>query len=693
MAGVIQKIRDKAGLAVLLIGISLLIFILTDLLQSNAFIQEAIWGKSDVVARIGKTEIRYAEYNELYERAKRNQGEPNDPFTEEQIREAVWQQLLSDRLYQQEAEMAGLSVSNAEVYEMFVSDNPHPLVMQVFSQGGQTYDKERVKQVLSQAESNPEIARQVREFEDYLVQTRLREKYEALIKAAAYVPTPLASYQNTLDNTSLSFSFLAISYSAVADSLVPITEGDIKRYYNEHRSEFAIREPERILRYIVIFKEPSKADSEATFQQLLALREPFEKTSEDSVFAAGNSDFSVDYSFKRWPDLPSELRDSVRFSGQVIGPYMTDRGYAIAKVDTIIQDTLPVYRLRHIMISKGLDSVAARKRADSLYRALKPEKFAEAANQFSDDWQSKFASGELGWYTATGRFGKSFYEGLAKAPIGRLYGIITSEQGYHIVEVQEKEDRQVRLAVIVKEILPSSQTLTQLRQRAQQIAREAQTNLDDAAQRAGLSPRVSPTLRPSAPTIPAIAGAREIIRWAFDHEAGDISGVLEASNAFVIAQILSAAEPPYRSWESVREQIEPKARNQLKAQYIRQRIQNQLSSLEQARQAYGAGAYISKAENALYGGVAVPGIGMEPKVLGVAAALQPNQLSPIIEGTNGIYVLQLIEKKSPEAATAEAARSYAIGQTNTQANLFSGRFIEAQKERLSIEDRRYRFGF
>ncbi|GIV22870.1 MAG: peptidyl-prolyl cis-trans isomerase [Bacteroidia bacterium] len=693
MAGVIQKIRDKAGLAVLLIGVSLLLFILTDLLQSNAFIQETLFGRSDVVAHIGDEEVRYASYNALYERALRNQ-QVNDPLAEEQIKNAVWQQLLSDKLYEIETQKLSIGVSPEELYEMFVSDQPHPLVMQVFTQGDQVYDKNRVQQILAQAPNNPEIAAQLREFEDYLVQVRLREKYDALLKAAAYVPAPLVAYQNQLDNTNLSFAYLAVSYSAVADSLVPLSEGDIRSYYNEHKEEHRLREPERILRYAVVFKEPSAEDSAQTYRRVAELKELFQKATDDSLFAAANSDAPINFSFVRWPDLPAEIRDSVKQAGQVIGPYFTGTAYALAKVNAIVPDSQPVYRLRHIMIAKGLDSVAARKRADSLLRVLKPEKFAEAANQFSDDWQSKFSSGELGWYSAEGRFGKAFYEALAKAPVGRLYGIIVSDQGYHIVEVQEKEARRVRLAVIEKEIFPSSATLSALRQKAQQLARQAQANFDDAAQKMGINLRISPAIRPSAATIPALIGARDLIQWAFAHKKGDFSGVIETQNAFVIAQILSAEEPPYRSWESIRDQIEPKARNQKKAQYILQKLGNKgAASLEAMREAYGPGAYISRAEGALYSGVAVPGIGVEPKVLGTAAGLSPNTLSTPIEGNNGIYVLQLSEKKVPELITGATARSFSASQSSVQANLFSGRFIEAQKERLEVEDYRYKFGF
>ena len=693
MAGVIQKIREKAGLAVLLIGLSLLVFILTDLLQSSAFIQEALWGRSDVVARIGGEPISYATYNQLYERALRNQA-IEDPLFAEQIKSAVWQQLLSDKLYEQETQAASLGVSPEELYEMFVSDQPHPIVLQVFSQGEQMYDKQRVQQILAQAPNDPQIAAQLREFEDYLVQVRLREKYDALLKAAAYVPAPLAEYQNRLDNTTLSFAYLSISYSAVADSLVPLSDSDIERYYREHREEYRLREPERTLRYAVIFKEPSAEDSALTYQRLLELKEAFARAEEDSVFAAGNSDFAVDFSLKRWPDVANEIRDSIRFPGQVVGPYRTERGYALAKVDTLVQDTQPVYRLRHLMIAKGLDSVAARRRADSLFRVLRPEKFAEAVNQFSDDWQTKFSSGELGWYTAEGRFGKAFYEGLARAPVGRLYGIVVSDQGYHIVEVQEKESRRVRLAVIEREIAPSTRTLAQLRQRAQQLARAAQSSLEDAAQAAGSNLRISPAIRPSSATIPALVGAREVVQWAFSQKKpGQVSGVLETTNAFVVAQVLSVAEPPYRSWESVREQLEPKARNAKKAEYLRKRIEGHQTSLEAMKEAFGPGAFISRAENAIYGGIAVPGIGVEPKVLGTAAGLQRDQLSPILEGVGGLYVLQAGDQKAPDPASEAVARSYAAGQSATQANLLQGRFQEALKERLQVEDLRYRFGF
>jgi len=693
MAGVIQKIRNKAGLAVGLIGLSLLIFILTDLLQSNQFFQELIWGRSDVVARIGNIEVKYAEYNDLYKRSVRNQA-PEDPLAQEQLKNALWQQLLSDKLYEIEIEPWEMSVSPEEIADMLYGERPHPIVMQIFSQGEQIYERERVRQIIQQASNDPQLKAQLLELEDYLIKVRLREKYEALLKATGYVPTSLAAYQNRLDNTDMDFTFLAINYSAIADSLVPISESELKRYYADHKEEFRLREPERVLRYVVFYKEPSAEDTLETLTRAQELREAFRNATDNYAFAAANSDIPPDSTLKRWSDLSKVLQDSIEAVGQVIGPYAHPSGFAVAKVDTIVRDTQPLYQVRHLMIMKGLDSVAARKKADSLYRVIRPDNFAELVNQFSEDWQTRFASGELGWYGPEGRFGKAFYEALKKAPIGKITGVIASEQGYHIVEVRSREDRRVRVYEIVKEVVPSSKTISAIRQKAQQMALHAEKDFDGAAQAAKQNVRISPALRPSSSSLPGIYGISELLRWALEQKKpGAFSGVVELENAFVLAQIVKADEPPYRSWEAVRDLIEPKVRNQKKAQLIRQRLEGKGNSLDELKAAFGPGAYTSRSQNALYGSVAVPGLGLEPKVLGVAAALKENALSPLIEGTNGVYKLQLTRKAIPPEATPEMAKSYSAGQSATLSNQLIQRFQNAMTERLGVEDYRYRFGF
>jgi len=693
MAGIIQKIRNKAGLAVGLIGLSLLIFILTDLLQSNQFFQELLWGRSDVVARIGDLEIKQKEYSLLYERGVRNQA-PTDPIAQEQLKNSLWQQVLSDKLYEIEIAPWKMVVSSEEILDMEVGERPHPFVMQIFSQGDQMYERDRVRQILQQAANDPQLGAQVRELEDYLARVRLREKYEALLKATAYVPASIAAYQNRLDNTDMDFAYLAVNYGAIGDSLVPLSETDLKRYYAEHKEEFRLREPERVLRYVVFYMEPAREDSLETQAKVQEIRGAFQQATDNYAFAAANSEQPVDTALRRWSDLDKQLQDSIRFVGQVIGPYLRSGGYVIAKVDTIVQDTQPIYQVRHLMIAKGLDSMAARRKADSLYRVLKPAGFAEAANQFSEDWQTRFASGELGWYGPEGRFGRAFYEALAKAPVGRLYGVVSSEQGYHIVEVRAKEARRVRVYEIVREVLPSAKTVSALRQQAQKVALQAETDFDGAAQRAGQNVRISPALRPSNASIPGLYGVGDLLRWAFaQKKTGAFSGVIELENAFVVAQILKADEPPYRSWEAVREALEPKVRNQKKAQIIRQRLVGKGPTLDELRNSHGPGAYVSRSQNVLYGSVAVPGIGIEPKVLGAAVALKENQLSEVIEGSNGVYVIQLTRLSQPADTAAQISRTYSAGQSATLSNQLQQRFQSAMMERLEVADYRYRFGF
>jgi len=226
------------------------------------------------------------------------------------------------------------------------------------------------------------------------------------------------------------------------------------------------------------------------------------------------------------------------------------------------------------------------------------------------------------------------------------------------------------------------------------MAIAAEKDFDGAAQAAGQNVRISPALRFSSSSLPGLYGISELLKWAFEQKkVGAFSGVLELENAFIIAQIVKADDPPYRSWESVRDVLEPKVRNQKKAQLIRQRLAGKGNTLDELKTAFGPGAYTSRSQNALYGSVAVPGLGIEPKVLGTAAAIQENQLSPLIEGNNGVYKLQLLRKSVPAEATPEAARSYSTGQSNTLRNQLQQRFQTAMSERLEVKDYRYRFGF
>lgn len=691
MAGVIQKIRDRAGLTVGLIALAMLIFILTDLLQSNTFIQEKLTGRPDMIARIYGEAIPYREFEVLYQNAQRNQPDLS-PENRDQLLSSVWQEFLQQKLYEKEYALSALSVSSDEVLDLFVGEEPHPIILQIFSQGGNTYDREKVRNVLQQAPQNPELQAQLAEIENYLIRDRTREKYLSLLKNAAYVPKAILVAQNKLDNHKRTFAYLAINYASLPDTAFPVTEREIRKYYQAHREEFRLTEPQHILQYAVFYKEPSPEDSLTLKRKLETLVPLFENAPDDSLFATTHTDKNIAYVEQFISEVDEFLRDSIQRAGKVIGPYLSTDGYRLAKVSSLREDTTAVYKIRHILISIRGDTLAAKKLADSLVRVTNVNNFTAVANQYSDDFQSKFNGGELGWITPT-RFGANFAQGIKKLPLKQIKGPIRSEQGFHIVEIQDKTTRKVKMAYVVKEIAPSDSTLRVLRQKAQRFASLAEKNFEEAAEKTQISLRTSPPLRPSSYFLPGLSGIGSLAEWTFSHKKGDFSGVIEVGNAYVVARLLSADED-YTSPATLQTTLEPRVRNQKKAQVILSKIKAlNYTDLNTLQANYGPGAYVTRAENVLYGSVALPGLGVEPKVQGTSFGIPLQSLSRPIIGNSGVYIVQPLSEEAADTLSASILTFQIQNQTTSRANTFQNKLLSALSEIAKVEDFRYRFRY
>ena len=85
------------------------------------------------------------------------------------------------------------------------------------------------------------------------------------------------------------------------------------------------------------------------------------------------------------------------------------------------------------------DKKAAKKKAEGILKRVKSgEDFAKLAAEVSDDPGSKQKGGELGFFPR-GRMVKSFEEAAFALKPGEVSGVIQTQYGYHIIEVEEKK--------------------------------------------------------------------------------------------------------------------------------------------------------------------------------------------------------------------------------------------------------------
>ncbi|MBW0147669.1 peptidylprolyl isomerase [Marinobacter arenosus] len=103
------------------------------------------------------------------------------------------------------------------------------------------------------------------------------------------------------------------------------------------------------------------------------------------------------------------------------------------------------HRVRHILIrpSEALPDAQAEARIRDLYQQLQNgANFAELAREFSDDPVSGSDGGNLGW-VSRGQMVPAFEQAMLEANLGELRGPFRSQFGWHILQVEERRQKDI----------------------------------------------------------------------------------------------------------------------------------------------------------------------------------------------------------------------------------------------------------
>ncbi|MDV2078523.1 peptidylprolyl isomerase [Marinobacter xestospongiae] len=102
-------------------------------------------------------------------------------------------------------------------------------------------------------------------------------------------------------------------------------------------------------------------------------------------------------------------------------------------------------KVRHILVraSETLTEAQAEQKIRELYRELQQgADFAELAREYSDDPVSGSDGGNLGW-VSRGQMVPAFEQAMLAADIGELKGPIRSQFGWHILQVEDRRQKDV----------------------------------------------------------------------------------------------------------------------------------------------------------------------------------------------------------------------------------------------------------
>ena len=129
----LQNIRNKGPLLVIVIGVALLAFVLGDLFSSGSLLVGKARDRAFVVNGEVITTQQYSEkITEFEEFQKMVSGQSSlDENTTLQIREAVYQQMVRNKLLEDQAKDLGLVVSKEEINDLVHGESISPILQQL----------------------------------------------------------------------------------------------------------------------------------------------------------------------------------------------------------------------------------------------------------------------------------------------------------------------------------------------------------------------------------------------------------------------------------------------------------------------------------------------------------------------------------------------------------------------------------
>jgi len=707
----LEKIRNKAGLLVVVVGVALFAFIIGDLLNSGSTFfrqsQEVVADVDGNVISIHDYQARVDEMADVYRMQTGSNSMPETMMT--QIRQSVFNTMVQEIVLGKTTSDLGLVVTSDELFDLVQGENISPMIqqMQLFvdPETGQfdrtlllnflkTIDDDNLLSLPAEQRAQLLSARSFWLFWEKNIKAQsLSDKYTTLLTKAvsANILDAKDAHDATIKNSDLAYTMQ--SYYSIPDSTITLSQGELKALYEQRKSSFKQKEG-RVINYITVDIVPSQEDYSRAQAEVERIRT--ELLTSNNVAELVNETSETPYLdvFVNEAILTAEVRQFVEEAeiGAVFGPVFEDNTHRLAKL--VARTTAPdSIKISHIMLA-GLTEDAVAHLADSLHTELRRgADFAELAEMYSIDGSASMG-GELGWFTeatAIQGLGAEFKDAIFSAALNEVVSV-ESLYGTHLVKITEKTSpvRKSKIAAVEKTVVPSSRTYSNIYNELNQyISKNSDINkMAENARDAGYNVLSNVTVTADDQNLGFIENSRQVIRWAFDSKKGEISDIFECNDKFVVASVLGRVKEGYRSLESVTPLLKPEILAKKKGEKISQDLlAKNLTSLESYAEAMNGTVDTVRFVN--FATPRIAGIGVEPRMNAMIYLAKENQLSNPVVGANGVYVFNVFSTTNDAIAFDEEATVQGL---NLESSYRLGyQAVQELINNATIEDNRIRF--
>jgi peptidyl-prolyl cis-trans isomerase D len=708
---IIQSIREKgAVIVIVVIALSLIGFILMDARQGgNGMNQDT------VIGTVNGKEILGQVYDERAKMQEQQYGQSRTGLESYYAREQAWYQILEEMLTRSESDKLGITVTDKEVSDLLMSNDPNNPLLQnpqfKDSLTGKLDLKKAQAQITQMKTLKGEQREELNKSLDMIKEGLYRYKYSSLITGSAYYPDWMQKNDQKASTAFATVNFVMVPFSDITDSAVKVTDAAINDYVKKNPAKFKVEENQRKISYLAFSQKASRNDSNLVYNELLNTRSAFLADSSKSPAAfVANAGSATPYrdTFIQKSALPMIIvkdTTSGQLIGRVFGPYIQGNSYALAKVldSKMMPDSA---KARHILFQTAdprnpnnntlMPDAQAKKMADSVLLMLQAgANFDTLCQTYSYDLGSKAKGGDLGYFSSASMV-PEFSAFCFNKTIGER-GVVKTEYGYHVIEVtgQKNPNAAYKMAFITKEINTSEETInragdlankaSESKDKQSLVAFGKQNGVEIVAVSAGL--KESDFMINSLPNL----DCREVVKWANGAATGSVSPRFSIGDQYVVAvleKVLNKGE--LMDAETARPTCEFQVRNNLKFTMLKAKAGG-ANSLEAIAAAYAKSITNTGADSTLTFNAQSFNGTYEPKVIGAAFRKDAlNKLSSAIQGENALYFIQVVATGSKPAPPAFEAEQTAKTKANDTRNAIS-RWIDGLRKQAEIVDERSKY--
>lgn len=689
------KMRSLAPAFILTVGG---LFVLFMVISDSNVLQAIGGGRTNNLGSVNGENITYQEFqnalDQQIENQKKQSGTDLDENQIEQLRDQVWDALVTQKIIADLIKQYGIKVSDQEVRDIILGDNPPEFLKKNFVDSLGNFNR----QLYEDALFDPRNKKALVQAEDLVRQSRLTQKLQSMILASVTVGEDEVKRRYLEQYTNIEADYALVDLNLVSDADVKITDDDLKTYYDKNLNNYKIP-PQRKLKFVLFKNTPSAEDSQIVYNNLNNVKKSIVAGDtlgfEQLVKIYSEQPFSKDTLSVQalTPEVVSAFNNSK--AGTILGPFATPQGYVLYNYLGSVNSKDIFARASHILINQYGSDEKNLGEANKLYnRLIAGENFAALAKEFSMDPGSAQKGGDLGYF-GKGMMVKEFEDAVFNGKVGEVQKPIKTNYGYHIIKVTDRTDKKYIVEKIVNQVKQSASTKDKNLNAANDFSYLAKKNeFEQEADLMKYKVQETPLFSENSVSIPSIGTNDRLLKFAFSNSVNTISDPFKISGGYVVVKIIESTSEGFRPFEELKQQLKPIVLREKKFEKLKsiaddlyKKINGDLNKVS----SINPKVTVQQTGNFTPAG-SIPNIGRDYSFINAAMTLNLNKVSEPVKGVRGYYLIK-VTQRTPFNINEYNAKSAEIRNMLLQErrNAFLSQWITDIKKSADIVDNRYKF--